>query len=358
MLLPQSDFANASSDMKRPRRSSAWMMLLLLSVVGLAAFLYRPDIPPAKGHTDVEVLYQQVVAQLRNSGSYYPVLRDQLRKSGYATLELFHWRTPLLLNSLALLPDQVSHALLIIVGVTLYLLTFAVTVTRGPFVFWAAMVMQLGTVALVINPKAIFVAEIWAGFLIALSVCASLVGRTIPAVVLGLMALFVRELAAPYCVVATLYAVWQRRWSEVRLWAAGAVAYAIYFGMHVVNVWAHQGTEARSAGSWLVLGGFPFLLSTIYTHVWVWMIAPVGTVIACMLLVAGILSPATPPVVRLTSAAYCLLFVLAGKHFDHYWGLVVWPTWVFALGWGLEMVRRDISIVARATELRQSITNP
>jgi len=333
-------------------------MLLLLSGIGLAALLYRPQIPPAKGHTDVEVLYQQVVAQLRNSGSYYPVLRDQLRKSGYATRELFHWRTPLLLNGLSVLPDRLSHALLIVVGVSLLLLTFAVTVARGPFVFWAAMVMQLGTVALVINPKAVFVAEIWAGFLIALSVCASLLGRTVPAVLLGLLALFVRELAAPYCVVATLYAVWRRRWSEVWLWAAGAVMYAVYFGMHVVNVWAHQGTEARSAGSWLVLGGFPFLLSTIYTHVWVWMLSPVGTAIASMLLVAGMLSQATPPVVRLTSAAYCTLFVLAGKHFDHYWGLVVWPTWVLAIGCGFEMIRRDLSIVAQGAEPRQSITNP
>jgi hypothetical protein len=333
-------------------------MLLLLGAIGLAALLYRPEVPPAKGHTDVEVLYQQVVAELRNSGSYYPVLRDQLRKSGYATRELFHWRTPLLLNSLAVLPDPVSRTLLIVLGVALYLLTFVVTVGRGPFVFWTAMVMQLGTVALVINPKAVFVAEIWAGFLIGLSVCASLLGRTTPAVFSGLMALFVRELAAPYCVVATLYAAWQRRWSEVLLWAAGAGAYALYFGMHVVNVWAHQGTEARSAGSWLVLGGFPFLLSTIYTHVWVWVTSPVGTAVACMLLVAGILSPATPPVVRLTSAAYCVLFVVAGKHFDHYWGLVVWPTWVFAIGWGLERLRRDLNTVARITEARYSITNP
>src|SRR5215207_3711429 len=103
-------------------------MLLFLSGIGFAAFVYRPQIPPAKGHTDVEVLYQQVVSELRNSGSYYSVLRDQLRKSGYATRELFHWRTPLLLNSLAVLPDPVSHALLIVVGVSLYLLTFAVTV--------------------------------------------------------------------------------------------------------------------------------------------------------------------------------------------------------------------------------------
>ena len=75
-------------------------------------------------------------------------------------------------------------------------------------------------------------------------------------------------------------------------------------------------------------------------------------------IVAGTLSPAAPPIVRLTSAAYCLLFVLAGKHFDHYWGLVVWPTWVFAFGWGLEMVRQNLRIVARATEPRQPITNP
>jgi hypothetical protein len=218
--------------------------------------------------------------------------------------------------------------------------------------------MQLGTVALIINPKAVFVAEIWAGFLIALSVCASLLNRTTAAVLLGVMALFVRELAAPYCVVATLYAVSQRRWPEVRLWAAGALAYAVYFGIHVVNVWAHQGTDARSAGSWLVLGGFPFLLSTIYTHVWVWLTAPVGTVIACVLIVAGTVSSAVPPVVRLTSAAYCLLFVLAGKHFDHYWGLVVWPTWALVIGWGLQTVRNELTIVVRPLERRKPITNP
>ena len=62
----------------------------------------------------------------------------------------------------------------------------------------------------------------WA--LIALVGCVPFVlGRRLAAVGLrGSAALFIRELAAPYCVVCTLLALRDRQWREVAAWLAGA----------------------------------------------------------------------------------------------------------------------------------------
>jgi hypothetical protein len=42
--------------------------------------------------------------------------------------------------------------------------------------------------------------------------------------------------------------------------------------------------------------------------------------------------------VRLTSALFVVFFLAAGKAFDGYWGLVAWPVWALAFGYGVELV--------------------
>jgi len=328
-----------------PIRRGPFLRLILLLALGIIAACLargRPERtgPPKEGR-DIQV-YRQMVARLRMHEPYYTVIGDELRRGHYGTKEIFHWRTPLHWSAIATLPQWASWPLIIMLGAGLCLGTFAITTELPGAVFWTAMALQMGAVVAVIAPDAIYFPETWCGLLMGASVCAVLLNRNTAAVVLGLLALLIRELAAPYCVVATLLAAWRRRWREVAMWAAAAGVYAVYFFRHVVQVLAHQRSDDLAAGSWVALGGLPFVLSTVQAHLLGFLWPAVMTPIAFVLILAGIMSRETPAIVRLTSTAYLTMFLVVGKPFDGYWGLVVWPVWAFAGGFGLQAIVNDI----------------
>jgi hypothetical protein len=328
-----------------PLQAVPLLRLLTLAALGIVAVFHigaRPvgPNPPREGR-DIQV-YRHMVARLRGHEPYYTVIGDELRRGHYGTKEIFHWRTPLHWSAIAALPQWASWPLIIMLGAGLCLGTFAITTELPGVVFWTAMALQMGAVVAVIAPDAVYFPETWCGLLVGASLCAFLQHRGAVAVALGLLALLIRELAAPYCVSATLLVAWRKRSREVSLWAAAGCIYSIYFWRHVVQVQAHQRPDDLSAGSWVALGGLPFVLSTVQAHLLGFLWPSVMTPIAFVLILGGILSRETPAIVRLTSAAYMAMFLLVGKPFDNYWGLVVWPVWAFAGAFGLQAIVSDI----------------
>jgi hypothetical protein len=204
-------------------------------------------------------------------------------------------------------------------------------------------VWLLGNVALTSAPVAVFMSEAWAGVLVGCSVVAYARGQSALAVTLGLLALFTRELTAPYCVACTLAAVWRRRWPEVVWWMAGAVAYAAYYAWHVSHVVPLRlATDIGHGSSWLELGGLPFILATFQWSGWLFMLPNPWHVGALVLVVAGILHARTPRHARLASMAYLAWYAVAGKPFDHYWGLMAAPAWAVAGGFGADAIWQSI----------------
>ena len=339
------------------RRPLATLMMLAVVTAGGWLTLATRPLPPspfADSGGDARI-YRTVVSRLRSGTPYYTAIGDMLRSGRNPAKEVFHWRTPLFFSALAAVPESVSRAVLLLMAATLVVATFAVTVKSGGAVFWSAIAMQVGAVAMsTAVPDAMFMAESWIGLGIGLSVCAYLLGWRIPGVLLGLASLFLRELAVVYCVICTLLAFGQRRWREVALWMVGAVLYAIYFGIHVTRVWQHQQPGDLSGGTWMVLWGVPFLLGTIKAHGWMLVLPPIATALTLALIISGSLAPATPPVVRWTSVAYGAFFLVAGKSFNVYWGLVVWPTWALAVGYGVDAAAQDLRVRWSRNEPRDS----
>jgi hypothetical protein len=125
------------------------------------------------------------------------------------------------------------------------------------------------------------------------------------------MALFLRELAAPYCVVCTITAAAHRRWREVGAWLAGGCLYAAYYGWHLTRIWAHRlPTDLAHKSSWLELRGVTSLLSMVHFHPW-FLVAPdqwaaIGLVLASIIaavLIRGSKSDLLPPVSDTESVA-------------------------------------------------------
>lgn len=320
---------------KNPTKARAVLILLALGAIGVAALGHpAPAVAPLRTADTDFAAFQAVVGKLRAGSSYYPSMGSELRSRAYPTRDVFNWRTPLHLRALSAASEGVGRAVLTALLVVLCLATMA-SVGRPFNLTWtASAVMQAGVLVLYTTPSLAFLGETWSGVLVGISLCAYARRRSAIAVGLGLLALFIRELAAPYCVVCTIIAAFKRRWWEVGAWVAGACAYAAYYGWHLTQVWAERLPTDFSHSTWLAFGGLPFLQATIHWSGWLFVLPLPFAAAALMLMVAGVANTCAPLQVRVSSVVFALFFLIAGHPFNHYWGLIVGPTWAIVYGYG------------------------
>jgi hypothetical protein len=284
--------------------------------------------------------YAIMVGRLRTGEGYYATIGDVLRQRGYATREIFNWRTPLLMTVLARFSDRAGAMILVSAAWTGLALALVVVAWRRETMVFAVLAAAGSGAALMLSaPQIYLMSESWIGVLLALSATAYLAGWRRGAILCGLSALFVRELAAVYCGVAAVHAVATRRWNEVRLWACGFALYAGYYAWHVTHVLAsRRPDDLAHAASWLEMRGTRFVLDTMVWNLWMaagpaWL---VGVFAAGVLAVAG--ARRVPREVRDGALAYVITFALVGKHFDTYWGLAAGPLWAVACAFGVNAV--------------------
>src|SRR5262249_20414927 len=156
---------------------------------------------------------------------------------GYQTRSLFNWRTPLYAWVFGGLPDP-DWAKAILVALALAAILLAYSVVRRE----SGVALALATALLLFDmlapglAGAIFLlTELWAGVVIVLWVCACGRGWGGVGVSAGLLALFFRELALPYCVVALVLAAWRNRRAEVAVWFAGLALYGVHLALHALE---------------------------------------------------------------------------------------------------------------------------
>jgi hypothetical protein len=289
-------------------------------------------------------MYKAIVARVRAGEPYHVTVGSELRSRGYASREIFNWRTPLLMSTLAAAPSGTPRVALVLLAGAVSVGAVLVARRHGPRVWAPTAVLLSGTFLLSAAPDAVYMAEPWSGLLIGAAVVAYTAARPTMAVVLGLLALFVRELAAPFCVACTLVALYRRRFREVALWLGGAVVYGLYYGWHVSKVLPLRlPTDVGHASSWLEGGGLAFVVSTIEWSGWQFMLPAPWNGVTFALLLAGLAHERVPSYARVTALAYLAWFSVAGKAFDHYWGLMAAPVWMMCAAYGVDQVARLIS---------------
>jgi hypothetical protein len=254
----------------------------------------------------------------------------------------------LLWGSLALVPPGGRRGCLVALSVIAGLAVTLTALSRASRL--AAVVTSLaacGVVLIASAPGTVAMGEAWAGAFIALAVCAYAFDQRATGVVAGLIAMFLRELVAPFTLVCAAIALTERRWRELAGWLAGGLAYSVYYGLHLSRIWAHQlPTDLPGQGSWIAWGGLSFLLTTVQWN-GLLLLAPWGVVAAALaLIVAGVLTGRSPVHLRLGAGVYLVLFLIVGQPFDRYWGLLVWPTWALACGYGAAAVVDAMAIAA------------
>jgi hypothetical protein len=293
---------------------------------------------PSRGVGDVE-LYRAEAERVREGEYYYTAVEDELESRGYPTASILNWRTPLPIWLIGVLPAGGGQAL--IIGLAVCLLGVAghvVAKEAGLGRALATLVLLIGALLPVALDGPYLMPEVWCGVLIAASVACYGVERRSWAVALGLFALFVRELAAPYCVVCGLFALHERRWLEVKAWVVGAIGYAAFYAWHLTQVVPLIDSNARAHDEgWLQMGGAAFVISLVQMNSYLLLLPQWVSAIYLVIALVGFASMAEGWGRRAAWAAclYTLSFGVLGQEFNQYWGSVITPLFCFGAAQGV-----------------------
>ncbi|HEU5257534.1 MAG TPA: hypothetical protein VFU28_16185 [Vicinamibacterales bacterium] len=318
-------------------------MIFALAAVYTLAWQMTPIADPSEEHpstgaTDMS-LFRDVVGGIRAGGTYYDVMGSALRTHNYPVRSIFNWRQPWLLQGLARIPDWCGRLTLVLLA--------GLMIVKATGILRREMVGALFVINAALPAAAaqsVFFAEIWAGFLIALSVVAYAKDKRTEGVLWGLAALFVRELAAPYCILATLIAIRERRWREVVAWSAGLAVYGVLIAVHAWRVLQHiRPDDPAIAHSWVYFGGLPFLFQVWRTDGLFMLLPRPAFAFVVVAIIASWWSSRIPLHARGTVAIYSICFLIVGLPFNTYWGFVVAPVMGIWLSYAYDGVHQLFS---------------
>lgn len=310
------------------------LALALLMLYGLGWVLANPcrmgtpTDDPAIDKGDV-ALYRAIVGRMAAGEDYYAAVAQEQHGRGYPTRPFLTWRPP----TLAWVIDRMGETLavnllrgLALVTILAWMLAMKDTGLGRHAMIAGGLLVYFNLVIVVPPSKVVYLHEVWAGTLMALSL--ALHRRWwIWSLVCGLAALAVRELALPFVLAMAFWAMREGRWAEVAAWGLGILAFALGLVVHASQVMDLIRPDALRGPGWLALGGWPFLLKANQ-----WNLLTVG--------LGGVLSALWVPLALLGAAArldplghrlmlivwgYSLAFLFVGRSDNGYWGLIYGP---------------------------------
>jgi hypothetical protein len=317
--------------------------ILAATIITINGCLYGvlnadPNFPKPLDENEDWHLYRHVVERVHGGESYYGVAASELGFHGYPTSAVFHFRTPSYAWMLGAFPhpDWANAILVFAAVVALFLGVDGARREAGWWVGGLTLVTLGGALAWCTTPQPMYFMELWVGVLILLSLTAHERGLPAVGVVLGIGALFLRELALPFCVLSAVLALKERRPIESASWAAGIFLYGWFFLRHAAEVGGRlsgrPGAGVAQAEDWLRFGGVEFLASTARMNLLL-AVSPVWcSAIFVPLALLGLAARRSQGSDRmaLTAYNYVILFMIIGKSFNFYWGWICAP--LLALG--------------------------
>jgi len=290
---------------------------------------------PGKG--DV-ALYRAEVERIRAGEGYYEAAAAELTERGYPTRSVFNWRTPLPMWLIGRLPAAVfAKALLGAFALGMMLIAFEAlareehNALRRPV---ACALLLIGALMPCVLADLFVMPVLWAGVFIGLSLCCYGIDRPRLGVAFGLAAVFFRELALPYCLLAAAVAVCRRQWIELFGWTVGLAAWFVFFGWHALRVSALIAPEAHAhAESWLQFAGAGFVISTTQTNAYLLVLPHWITALYLAAALFGLAGWNTPLGTRigLTACLFAVAFAVVGQEFNQYWGCLTAPLMCFGV---------------------------
>lgn len=318
-----------------PRALARLILVALLVWIGFGVTAVRAPGPGAHlvatDHSDT-ALYKAIVRGTAAGGAtpaaYYRAAAAEQRARGYPLRPFVTVREP----ALALVSAWAGGAA---TDLGYRLLALAALVTLALRLRGAGSVAErIGATALaslsivaIASPVMAVWHEAWAALLLVLAL-ANAGGRRWPlALVAGLAAVLVRELAAPVLVALLIAALAERRRAEAIGWAAVLLLFAGAMALHAHAV-AHVVLPGdRASPGWDGLGGWRFILTmTRQASVFALLPAPLTAALVPLALIgwAG-RGGAFADRVTLALAALIVPFMAIGRPDNFYWGLLIAP---------------------------------
>jgi len=328
-------------------RLSPWqaraVLVAFVLLIGLG--LWKSPTPPTLCDVREEnaksgdvFLYMTEIRRIHAGENYYQAAAEELVAQGYPTASVFNWRTPLPMWLIGKLPNPLCGRLILIAaGIVMLLMAFEAAAREQSNVYRLAMPL----VSLLIVPLLpcfqgdVFVlTEVWAGVLIALSLCAYGVDLRFLGASMALAALYLRELALPYCVLGLALALWQRRPKESMVYIVGLIGWALFYGLHCWKV-SHLITataEAHRQG-WIRYGGLTFVIALTQMNSCLVLLPVWISVVFFALSMVGFAAgqSAWSKRIALTACMYVMAFSIVGQDFNRYWGLMIAPLFCFGV---------------------------
>ena len=324
-----------------PRQARA-VLIALVMLIGFG--LWKSPAPPSLCDLRAEDnaksgdigLYMAEIQRIHAGENYYQVAAAELVAQGYPTASVFNWRTPLPMWLIGKLPDPLlGRLILIAAGIAMLLMAFEATAREQPNVYRLAIPLAVLLVAPLLpcfQGNIFVLTEIWAGIMIALSLSAYGVGLRFLGATMALAALFLRELALPYCMLGLALALWQRRPKESMVYIVGLVGWAVFYGLHCWKV-SHLITAAAEAHhhGWVQFGGLTFVIAVAQMNACLVLLPVWATVIFFALAMIGLAGWQTAWGTRiaLTACTYVVAFSIVGQEFNSYWGHMIAPLFCF-----------------------------
>ncbi len=338
----------------------ALALLALLVAFSLTA-LISPGPPPAShdpakrqdDRADV-LLYESIVAGLRNGGDYYTTTADALRRGNYPLRPFVTFRLPTLAVVQAALPGWVSIALLYALAAGVIAAWFVrlrpVLPRAAPLAI--ALVLLIGGMATFVQAELAPFHEVWAGLLVALSLALRRPDRWIDAVAFALVAMLIRETAALYVMVMAAIALAEGRRREAAGWAASLAVLAVVIAAHAYAVARVTDAADPASPGWAGLLGFGFFVKTMSISTALTVAPAWAATVLVALALFGWASWADPLATRTlaTFAAFAALLALFGRIDTFYWGLMIAPTFLIGLAFVPDGLR---DLVAQAIPRRR-----
>ncbi|MBN1395951.1 MAG: hypothetical protein JW959_13095 [Pirellulales bacterium] len=331
-----------ATDYARLTPPAARIVLCAIAIASLlGAFLTLTPLqsdnlnPKRKAESDVS-LYAAEAERIRNGEDYYSAAAAELTKRGYPTRSVFNWRTPLPTWLVGKMPAfEWGKALLCGMAVVLMLMAFEALSREERSLKPLACALLLSGPLLPVFLDNLFVMPVlWAGVLIAMSICAYGLHRPWLGVALGLASLACRELALPYCLLAAAIAWRCKKRGELAGWLIGIAVWSALFALHWWRVGGLIPPDARShPHGWLQFGGAGFVVSTAQMNAYLLLLPQWITALYLAAALVGLAGWSSPLGIRvgLCVCLYLAAFAAVGQSFNQYWGALIAPLLCFGL---------------------------
>jgi len=331
------------------RLSTRQARLVLLAIVVLGGIFVAVTLSPLAnpgagrqgqekpGASDV-ALYRAKIDRIHAGEGYYRAAGVEMRARGYPTGSVFNWRVPTPFWLIGWMPTVTfGKALLGGLALALFLLAFEALAREEDNVIYRPVgcaLLLTGPLIPCVLGDLFVVPSLWAGVLIALSIAAYGAARPRLGVACGLAAVFIRELAMPYCLVAAAIAWWNKRWKELTAWLVGLAAFCVFFGLHCWQVSSLIGPEDRlHRESWVQFGGTAFVIATAQMTAYLLLLPRWVAALYLAAALVGFAGWNTPLGHRagLTACLFLVAFAVVGQPFNQYWGSLIAPLLCFGV---------------------------